>query len=478
MIFPHELQAGVTLTRDYTADPTEAPPDTEDEYRFQVLQQQTYWFSIAGTGLPALRRDLAALADRRRGQPVAFGPQGDGSIILADLPPGTYVLHVGDWTPDQSAGVVVPADDQLIGTADNPQPLVDGPSPVRLDDPARHAGSSDPRRHGRRPPATDAGSGAVRTAVDRPRPGRPRPHRPAAAGRGAGSPAAAATSGSGGRRAEPASTHRAGRDARRGARRGAQPGASAAIGRRSRRPGRSMRADSRRTGRSSSSRWGSGRSAARGSRRGTAAGRGGDRVVASRRRRPPPDLARDRGSPRPAGSERARRRSRRAARRPVAERAGEGRSRRGRRLPSSPRTRLRKTSTPRRPGDATAGRSPEPAPDNLGAARHAAGPGPPRDRGAGRGSRAAAVAAARPDEAAAAAEAPEGDREVLDRVARHRRGGGGRVRPARRRSRVKAGSRPGDAPSPRGRPRAFTWQRARRLRGAIGARRRRSPLGR
>ena len=126
ILFPHELETGVTLTRDGTADATGAPAGTEDDYRFQVLQQQTYSFSIEGTGLPSGASPLS-LTDAA-GNPVPFGPQGDGSTSWPTSSRGV-VVHVGSWTHDQSAGIAYRLTLKLIGTADNPQPLVDGPAP-------------------------------------------------------------------------------------------------------------------------------------------------------------------------------------------------------------------------------------------------------------------------------------------------------------------------------------------------------------
>lgn len=132
VIFPHEWQAGVTLTRDDTADPAAAPADTQESYRFRVLQPQSYIFSIDGTSLTtglAPGTSPLSLTDDA-GKPVAFGPQGDGSIIIADLLPGAYVLHVGSWTAGQSPALTYTVHLKAAGTSDNPPPLVDGPSPV------------------------------------------------------------------------------------------------------------------------------------------------------------------------------------------------------------------------------------------------------------------------------------------------------------------------------------------------------------
>jgi hypothetical protein len=52
VLFPHELQTGVTVTRDFTADPATALADRADYYQFQVLQNKTYAFVLNGAGVP------------------------------------------------------------------------------------------------------------------------------------------------------------------------------------------------------------------------------------------------------------------------------------------------------------------------------------------------------------------------------------------------------------------------------------------
>jgi len=136
-IFPHEWQAAVGVTRDFSSEPTRAPAVTEDAYRFRILQQQTYLFQVAGTGLPVPTDGTSPLRlTDESGTPVVFGVQADGGVIVADLSPGVYVVHVGAWPADRSGSVAYRLKLQLLGTADNPQPLVAGPSPalqIRLD---------------------------------------------------------------------------------------------------------------------------------------------------------------------------------------------------------------------------------------------------------------------------------------------------------------------------------------------------------
>ncbi len=127
VLLPRELQAGVTVTRDPSTDPVTASGDTQDAFRFQVLQHQYYTFTVQGSD--ALPSNPLWLTDDQ-GRPVDFGPQGNGDAIAADLSSGVYVIHVGRWSPDQAAALTYQLTAKLLGNADNPVPLVDGPAPA------------------------------------------------------------------------------------------------------------------------------------------------------------------------------------------------------------------------------------------------------------------------------------------------------------------------------------------------------------
>ena len=125
VLFPHEFQAGVTVTRSPSAPAT----DTEDSFRFEVLQAQTYVFNAGGSD--ALPSFPLWLTDDK-GAAVGFATQGDAtqSQIAAVLAPGVYVVHVGRWTPEQAAGLSYKLTLKLQGVADNPTPLLVGPAPA------------------------------------------------------------------------------------------------------------------------------------------------------------------------------------------------------------------------------------------------------------------------------------------------------------------------------------------------------------
>ena len=48
ILFPDELAAGVTISRDFSQDPVQAPKDTADVYEFQILQDRPYTFTLSG----------------------------------------------------------------------------------------------------------------------------------------------------------------------------------------------------------------------------------------------------------------------------------------------------------------------------------------------------------------------------------------------------------------------------------------------
>ncbi len=125
VLFPHELQAGVIVTRNLTqVDPT---TDTggEEDYQFQVLQPHSYIFLLNGANFAS--GATPALTDAQ-GNAVSSTPQGNGSGLLALLDPGTYVLHVL-----RSPGTTYQLTLKLDASTDAPVALTSGPAPaIRL----------------------------------------------------------------------------------------------------------------------------------------------------------------------------------------------------------------------------------------------------------------------------------------------------------------------------------------------------------
>ncbi len=146
VLFPDELQAGVTVIRGPEPGTSPASATTEDDYVIQLLQSQDYSFTLErrrsagrssgdGDGMPRVRRSHCSLSS-------------DGQVFFAPLVAGTYTVAVGGWTAGQSASVSYQLTIDLVGQQDDAPPLVDGPAPllqIHLDG----IGPS-PQRHGAR----------------------------------------------------------------------------------------------------------------------------------------------------------------------------------------------------------------------------------------------------------------------------------------------------------------------------------------
>jgi hypothetical protein len=134
VLFPNELanklDTGVTITRNFSQDPSQAPGDTADYYEFQVLLDRTYTFSLSalpGEHLPAgVALSLTDPAD------PSFGVSsfGGGTLLVGELLPGTYLLKVSGWNPSQAAAISYRVTLKFINENDNAPPLVSGPAPA------------------------------------------------------------------------------------------------------------------------------------------------------------------------------------------------------------------------------------------------------------------------------------------------------------------------------------------------------------
>src|SRR5205085_2676807 len=125
VLFPHELQDTVNVTRDASSPELLGTADGADYYRFEVLQSQTYFFTLVNTGQPGTDPPAIELFDSNGGAIDAV-QQGTGSGIQADLRPGVYLLHLGNWRLDQAADVAYRLEIKLGGVSENPTPLSDG----------------------------------------------------------------------------------------------------------------------------------------------------------------------------------------------------------------------------------------------------------------------------------------------------------------------------------------------------------------
>jgi hypothetical protein len=141
VLFRQDLKVGVTLQRDYTQDPANAPADAADNYRFQILEFNNYIFNFTSFSLPPGTQ--ATLLDAS-GTPVNIAPQPHGPGFSAQLQPGSYVLQIGGWTPDEAAGVNYTIVIKLDSNFDNPMPLTAGPAPAISIQPVSTAPPSPP----------------------------------------------------------------------------------------------------------------------------------------------------------------------------------------------------------------------------------------------------------------------------------------------------------------------------------------------
>jgi hypothetical protein len=132
-LFPHELKAGVTVVRDFRGDPSQAPSDTADVYRFQLVQHQTYSFLLSGDHLPA---GLKLTLTGPSGESVGINSLDGGRTLFGDLSEGTYLLTAGGWTADRASDISYRIRMTYTASSDNAPPLLAGPEPelaLRLD---------------------------------------------------------------------------------------------------------------------------------------------------------------------------------------------------------------------------------------------------------------------------------------------------------------------------------------------------------
>ena len=125
-LFPHELQTGVTLTRDATTNAGQAA-DTSDFFRLELLQTQSYFFTLTNRGSGDAPAIEILDAD---GHVVPLAAQPGGHGLLGFLRAGTYALHVGSWTTASAANVRYQIEIELGGASENPPPLTSGAAPA------------------------------------------------------------------------------------------------------------------------------------------------------------------------------------------------------------------------------------------------------------------------------------------------------------------------------------------------------------
>ncbi len=126
VLFPHELQSAVRLVRN-AATNTAQPADTDDFFRFELLQSQSYFFTLSdfGDGAPPA---IEVLNDAGQIVPLASLPGGRG--VLGFLPAGSYVLHLGAWPTASASNLTYQVELELGGASENPIPLTSGAAPA------------------------------------------------------------------------------------------------------------------------------------------------------------------------------------------------------------------------------------------------------------------------------------------------------------------------------------------------------------
>ena len=126
VLFPHELQSGVVVTRDFTGT-TNGVSDTADYYQIQVLQTQSYGVTLSGANLPA---GVQVTVTDLSGNPVRYFTSDGLALQINSLAAGTYLIRVDGWPADQATQVVYHLRLDLLGSSDNAPALTAGPAPA------------------------------------------------------------------------------------------------------------------------------------------------------------------------------------------------------------------------------------------------------------------------------------------------------------------------------------------------------------
>ncbi len=128
VLFPEELAAGVTVVRDFSANPAQAPADAADYFAFQVLQRKDYIITLTGSGLPA-GVTLELFDESGAGQTLIA--VGAGGLFFVRLDGGRYILRVGGWSPAEAGGVTYQLGIRIRQAREElPPPLTIGAAPA------------------------------------------------------------------------------------------------------------------------------------------------------------------------------------------------------------------------------------------------------------------------------------------------------------------------------------------------------------
>jgi hypothetical protein len=128
-LFTHDLQSGITIRRDFSQAAV-APEDGADFYRFTILRDGTYSFSLGGAGFnlpgkPVLLdehgNELTPFSDRRN---------PNNHTLVTKLAAGTYTITVRGWNPATAGAAVYELRLLAVLVPENPTPLHATPLPA------------------------------------------------------------------------------------------------------------------------------------------------------------------------------------------------------------------------------------------------------------------------------------------------------------------------------------------------------------
>ncbi len=130
VLFPTEVQNGVTIAGNLVASAF------SDSYTLQLTESQEYQFSLNGPPLipggppTSLPEDMQITMTDANGLPVIPLANGISNVLLANLTPGTYTIHISRSAGDTTGTVPYELLVTMLNTHDNPPPLAIGAAPA------------------------------------------------------------------------------------------------------------------------------------------------------------------------------------------------------------------------------------------------------------------------------------------------------------------------------------------------------------